>query len=240
MLASLTFDDGSENYFTKFRKILKEYQYQATFYLITGQIGLKNRLNWSQVEKLYREGNEIGSHTHTHMSLPSLSDKNLDFELRESKRRLARFKPTTLSYPFGDYNQQVINFAKKYYSAARTCGDLEGYEKDLGFNSRGLNPFCLKTVNLMPPKNFSNPSKDDSWLIFVVHDPPKMSLDYAFWSLKKRKLGIRDGLNFFQNLLHHRAREENTVDRLIKVCRFLKKHSLKVVTISEGMKIFNS
>lgn len=239
MFASLTFDDGSQNYFTHFRPMLRKYNLKASFYIITDQIGLANRMDWKQIETLHREGHEIGSHTHTHQRLNQLSNKELDFELRESKRRLARFKPATLSYPFGDYNQRVINSARKYYSAARACGDLKGYENDLGFNFRGLNHFALKTVKLMLPKDFNDPFKNDSWLIFVVHDPPKMSLDYLFWSLKKRKPSWQEGLYFFQNILCHQKRQEKTTDKLAKICRFIKKHSIKVVTIEEGIRIFN-
>lgn len=238
MFVSLTFDDGSQNYFTRFRPILKKYGFKASFHIITDQVGLANRMTWEQIKILHQEGHEIGSHTHTHRSLVKLSDEELDFELKESARKLAQFNVSTLSYPFGDYDQRVISFTKKYYSAARACGDLEGYEKDLGFNTKGVNPFALKTSKFSVPKGVDKLSGNNYWLIFVVHDPPKMSLDYAFWSFKKRSLGFRDVINFFHNLHQQANREENTVEKLLKICQFFKKRSIKIVTVAEAVKIF--
>ena len=238
IFVSLTFDDGSQNYFTRFRPILEKFGFKATFYIITSQMGLANRMNWKQINTLYQQGHEIGSHTHTHHSLIELSDKQLDFELSESKKKLARFDVSTFSYPFGDYDKRVINFTKKYYTAARTCGDLEGHEKDLGLNIEGLNLFALKTTTF-PLLQKAKKSEDKSWVILVVHDPPKMSLDYAFWSLKKRSLGFQDFLNFFNNLFRQAYREENTTKNLLKICRFLKNPSIKIVTVAEGARIFD-
>jgi len=238
VFASLTFDDGCQNYFTRFRPILNKYGFKASFYIITKQVGLVNRMTWKQIKILHQEGHEIGSHTHTHQRLIHLSDKELDFELRESKKKLTEFKATTLSYPFGDYDSRVVSFAKKYYSVARACGDLEGHEKDLGLNSRRLNPFALKTVKFSVPTDVKTFFKNNCWLIFVIHDPPKMSLDYLFWSLKNRKLTFQDFIYFFYNLGHHSNREESTTKKLAAICHFLKKNAVEVVTLREAIRIF--
>lgn len=119
MLVSLTFDDGIRVQYTNYFPILKEYGIKATFYVVTQWIGQPGRFNWNDLEELYDYGNEIGSHTHTHPHLTKLSKNNLDFELGRSLAALRRFRCTTLAYPFGEYDQEVINCATKYYSAAR-------------------------------------------------------------------------------------------------------------------------
>jgi peptidoglycan/xylan/chitin deacetylase (PgdA/CDA1 family) len=119
MLVSLTFDDAIRVQYTSYFPILKEYGTKATFYVVPQWIGQPGRLNWNDLEELHDYGNEIGSHTLTHPHLTELSEKDLDFELSGSLAALRRFRCTTLAYPFGEYNQDVINCATKYYSAAR-------------------------------------------------------------------------------------------------------------------------
>jgi hypothetical protein len=119
MLVSLTFDDGNRVQCTNYFPVLKEYGIKATFYVVTQWIGQHGRLNWNDLEELRNYGNEIGSHTLTHPHLTELSEKDLDLELAGSLAVLRRFRCATLAYPFGEYNEKVINCAKKYYSAAR-------------------------------------------------------------------------------------------------------------------------
>jgi len=66
-------------------------------------------LDWSMLEKLVAAGWEVGSHTMSHLRLPSLSDEALAQELLDSRRALeARFGGCDmLAYPFGDWDGRV-------------------------------------------------------------------------------------------------------------------------------------
>jgi len=67
-------------------------------------------MDWDSLAALVEQGIEIGSHTNTHPHLTSLSDRELDAELRASRERLedvlgisCRF----LAYPYGDHDGRV-------------------------------------------------------------------------------------------------------------------------------------
>jgi peptidoglycan/xylan/chitin deacetylase (PgdA/CDA1 family) len=81
-------------------------------------------LSWDQLGDLADAGWEVGSHTHTHPHLTALDDDALGSELVESRAaveaRLGRPCPT-LAYPYGDYDERVVEAAGAAgYSAAGT------------------------------------------------------------------------------------------------------------------------
>jgi peptidoglycan/xylan/chitin deacetylase (PgdA/CDA1 family) len=191
MLVSLTFDDGNRVQYTSYFPILKEYGTKATFYVVTQWIGQLGRFNWNDLEELYDHGNEIGSHTLTHPHLTELSEKDLEFELAGSLAVLRRFKCTTLAYPFGEYDQEVIKCAKKYYSAARgyfvtgfDCNPASGGDQPYvlkGLPTEDRFPFrqpACSLLNLSLPdfkktvtSFFSNEEEQhhNKWIILVFH-----------------------------------------------------------------------
>src|SRR3989344_3024981 len=60
---AINFDDGRSDGYTTIFPILKKYGIHATFYVITDFLGKQEYMSWEQVDRLYREGHEIGSHT---------------------------------------------------------------------------------------------------------------------------------------------------------------------------------
>lgn len=65
---------------------------------------------------------EIGCHTHNHPQLHLCSKQRLNEEIEISSgilERLTQHRPEIFSYPFGDYNQEVINavVAKRFKAA---------------------------------------------------------------------------------------------------------------------------
>jgi peptidoglycan/xylan/chitin deacetylase (PgdA/CDA1 family) len=68
-------------------------------------------MSWEQLRALVDAGWEVGSHSDTHRKLTALSDRELDTELVESKRRCeegAQQRCETLAYPFGAYDERVM------------------------------------------------------------------------------------------------------------------------------------
>lgn len=84
----------------------------------------------------------FGSHTLTHPDLTKLSQKEMKKELELSKNELERKfgrKINHLAYPFGYYNDAVIEASRKAgYSAAVTT--------EYGYNKTGSDPLRLKRV----------------------------------------------------------------------------------------------
>ena len=133
-LVSLTFDDGREEQYSGFYPILDEYDLKATFYVVTQRINWKGVMGWDELKTLYKDGNEIGSHTHTHPHLTTLSNGELDFEFKRSHDMLRPFNCSTLAYPYGEYDERVVERARKYFIAARGYYNPNMRSKGLGLN----------------------------------------------------------------------------------------------------------
>lgn len=103
-------------------------------------------MTWDDLRELKKEGFIIGSHSKTHPLLDSIEDRrNLIIELNESaekiKKELNEF-PITISYPNGNYNDIVIEDARK-------CGYKLGLTvKQKFFNSNKDSLFEIPRVEL--------------------------------------------------------------------------------------------
>ncbi len=133
-IVSLTFDDGREEQYSEFYPILDEYDLKATFYVVTERIGWKGVMGWDELKTLYKDGNEIGSHTHTHPHLTTLSNGELDFEFKKSHGMLRPFNCSTLAYPYGECDERVVEHARKHFIAATGYHNPNIRNKGLGLN----------------------------------------------------------------------------------------------------------
>ena len=128
-----TFDDGYKNLLSVAMPILAKYGYTATVYVCTNLIGkdnkwnnkdatLRQHLDLDDIIKLKENGWEIASHGVTHRNLLKLSDKEVEYELSESKRVLSNIvgDVMTYAYPYGSYNRFIKFCVEKYYKYAFT------------------------------------------------------------------------------------------------------------------------
>lgn len=112
----VTFDDGYLDNFKNAFPILKQLDLPATIFMITENINREGWLAEEDLRILDDSGVSIGSHTVNHAFLPSLSAKEVFFELTESKKRLEKIlgRPVTLfSYPAGGVTQEIRELVKK-------------------------------------------------------------------------------------------------------------------------------
>ena len=90
---ALTFDDGPDPQWTpRILDILKRYNVPATFFMV-GENGLTER---GLLERIVREGHEIGSHTYTHPNLAGASATDTDIELNANQRLFQAFTGRSL------------------------------------------------------------------------------------------------------------------------------------------------
>lgn len=83
---ALTFDDGPDPKWTpKILDILKQYGVHATFFMI-GEVAEDNV---GIMQRVYREGNEIGNHTFTHPDISDISNAQVDLQLNLTERLFA-------------------------------------------------------------------------------------------------------------------------------------------------------
>jgi peptidoglycan/xylan/chitin deacetylase (PgdA/CDA1 family) len=76
---------------------------------------------WDELRQLDPAIVTVGSHTMTHPILPSMSDGEIEAELRDSRRmieaKLAR-PAEFFSYPNGDVDERTLAAVRRYYRAA--------------------------------------------------------------------------------------------------------------------------
>ncbi|HDR7987374.1 TPA: polysaccharide deacetylase family protein [Bacillus cereus] len=125
----VTFDDGYENNMIAY-KILNElkdskFKPKATLFMIASLINQPNYLNQNQLKKLSQsEIFSVQSHTGSHINL---TDSIVDFQLEyeETNKKISKITGKNvyiLSYPFGAFNDESVNQAKKYYKYAVAMG----------------------------------------------------------------------------------------------------------------------
>lgn len=138
----ITFDDGYEDNYTNAYPILKNYNFNATIFMITKAIDQIGYLSKSQIQEM---GDLISfqSHTVDHVKLNRFSLKKINFECAESKNTLSQItgKPVyVISYPNGCFNDGVINIASKYYSY--------GVTTLVGFNTSSTEKFEIRRFGI--------------------------------------------------------------------------------------------
>lgn len=105
----LTFDDGRASQWNAVQA-LNVRGMTGVFFILGGG----NALSDTQIRQLIAQGHEIESHTMSHPQLSRLSDAQLANELVRSKQSLeAQYGVPIryLAYPYGDYDQRVIDAA---------------------------------------------------------------------------------------------------------------------------------
>lgn len=118
--AIITFDDGYKDNYTEAYPILKKYGLKATIYINPDKIGKKNRLTKSDIKDMM-DIISFNSHTFTHCDLLKVNDEQMKREIVDSKKAVEDLtgKPSiSFCYPFGHYNDKVIDLVSKHYKYA--------------------------------------------------------------------------------------------------------------------------
>jgi peptidoglycan/xylan/chitin deacetylase (PgdA/CDA1 family) len=136
----ITFDDGHASHYRYALRVLEEFGCKATFFVLPGLVGtLPQYMDWSELRVLSDLGHEVQSHGWSHVAFTRCSPKDISREVWDSKReledRLGR-KVTSISLPFGRYNQQVLD-----------CCELAGYS-DVYTSQVGLRTTITRKMRL--------------------------------------------------------------------------------------------
>jgi len=113
---TMSYDDGRE-FDRRLVDIFNQYGLKGTFHLNSGSFGRKGYINPEEVGTLYR-GHEVSCHTVTHPFLEKLPQGEVIREISEDRATLERLSGGLvrgMSYPYGTYNQSVIDLL-------RVCG----------------------------------------------------------------------------------------------------------------------
>ncbi len=121
----LTFDDGYSDNFIFAWPVLKRCNFPATIFLTTGLMGgvkikktgeQMRMLDWLQIDKMFKSGLiDFQPHTISHPRLTEITPEEATGEILNSQKavdeQLAN-QPRFFAYPYGDYNQTIIDILK--------------------------------------------------------------------------------------------------------------------------------
>lgn len=138
----ITFDDGYKDLYQYAFPILKEFDFKATVFLITGYVDHPSYLSQKEISEM-SDVFSFESHTVSHPQLDQMTDAQVEKECRESKDQIEKIihKPVNaLSYPYGRYNKNVLAIAEKYYKYCVTT--------NYGNYKTGDNRYEIKRINV--------------------------------------------------------------------------------------------
>jgi peptidoglycan/xylan/chitin deacetylase (PgdA/CDA1 family) len=150
-LVSITFDDGYHDFYLNVYDYFRKNKLSATIFVTTDYVGTKwpfngnqsKMLTWEEIEEMSANGIEIGAHTVTHPNLQRTELKQAEHEILKSKEVIEKHikkRVRFFSYPFGKYNNDIINITKS-----------SGFEAALGGGGtiqKNADPFALSRIQV--------------------------------------------------------------------------------------------
>jgi peptidoglycan/xylan/chitin deacetylase (PgdA/CDA1 family) len=100
--------------------------------------------DWETIRAALARGMEVGVHSATHRSLPSLTDDELDYEITSSRAVIhgaTGIWPEVFAYPYGLWDQRVRE-------RVRAAGYRAALTLDAGLNRARSDPWSLRRVNV--------------------------------------------------------------------------------------------
>jgi len=147
-LVAITFDDAYKSIFTNAYPLLKEYNFPFTIYINSAPINSSSTyLTWEELNLMKKDLASFGSHSHHHNFLIRKDIKNWEdtvfSDLKKSNEIINQkmdIKVTTFAYPFGEYDNELKNIVKDFYSYA--LGQQSG-SIDYDFNKYEIPRFSM-------------------------------------------------------------------------------------------------
>ena len=154
-VACLTFDDGFRDVVTEAAPALKV---PGTIFVVTSRVGERgvtfegdqgvapsDLADWDELKRLRDQGWEIGSHSHSHRRKPSQDDLA---QSREVLHKQLQVEAASLAYPYGSFDEQVIESAKSvgFRCAVTTRSGIASADKPFH-----LNRVILSSYGVFPP-----------------------------------------------------------------------------------------
>ena len=116
---ALTFDDGYLDFYLYAFPLMIKYNVKSTLFVINKYIGTPGYCTIEQLQQMQESGLvRVEAHTVSHDRLATLSNGKVKEELQGSKTYLSEnldINSTVICYPYGSYNNVVIEEAKKLY-----------------------------------------------------------------------------------------------------------------------------
>lgn len=131
----ITFDDGYVQTYTNAYRILKKYNAKATLYIYTDAIDRHGYCSSSQLKEMSDTSVfRIYSHTKTHGDLSQMSTQEIIEEFSHSNDKIyniTKREVTSIAYPFGFCEGEVLGQAKRYYKTGFAVNKGEDSTHDI-------------------------------------------------------------------------------------------------------------
>ena len=114
-LAVLTFDDGYGDQYRYAVPLLRKYHANASFYIVTGNVGTPRHLTWPQIAAMRRSGFDIAAHGVSHDDLSLMDARAQEAQIRGSLASLrahAQDEADSYAYPSGRFNAQTLRIVR--------------------------------------------------------------------------------------------------------------------------------
>lgn len=207
-LVTFMCDDGQVTDYTRFyEQVFKPTGTPCSICLVTSRIGNDSKyLTWEQAKELKEAGWTVCSHTHNHDYCNRISLPELENTLKTSKKLL---KDHQLDYeyfviPYGESNNDVIKYARKYYKAIVHTGgrftdgstDTNGtskkdYVDNYYLYRRSTGEYGRTLDEMKADVDYAN--TNGLWLIFIAHSWE------AFYNTEEGLQQLRDLINYIKN-----------------------------------------
>jgi peptidoglycan/xylan/chitin deacetylase (PgdA/CDA1 family) len=148
----ITFDDGFRDFYTHAFPVLTRYGFSATVFLPTAFINESGSnfkggecLTWTQVRELKSAGVLFGSHTVNHPQLTTVKPRQLEVEVRESKRVIEDklgCPVESFAYPYA-FPETDRTFKRRLRSILEGAGYMNGVSTIIGTAGSGADRFFL-------------------------------------------------------------------------------------------------
>lgn len=132
---AISFDDGYVRHY-EYAKLLYKLDVPATFFIITGLNEYNGEKLLANKPELVRDivdmGHEVGSHTHTHPDLTKVGRETIEDEFLRSTEALRSWGidyELGIAYPYGSFNNDVLDLASKYFIYGRTMGSYNRWNE---------------------------------------------------------------------------------------------------------------
>ena len=244
----LNFDDGRESQFTQANPILDKYGFKATFYVVCNYLdgNKKGYMNWTDIEALHKDGQDIESHTMNHHNLSESSINSLEYEIGESKSCLKEhgIDATSFAYPFdqGWDNKTVVKVVSKYYDLARTASSPVTFLHCDGWIHKSHQNDC-STYTKEGKLNYANKYSIRGW----SHDLSRRQNSYDNAALYDRFIQVvnsqfeynKNGtINAIPIIIYHRAGDRDidyntNLDLFNKEMKYLHDGNITILTMAD-------
>lgn len=179
----LSYDDG-QIYDTRLVQLMNKYKLIGSFYLNSNLLGTEDCLKKEDVKALFK-GHEVAVHSANHPNLVLLSKTEVMCEIVEDKKELERLTGNLvrgMAYPFGNYNDTVIDAIKGLgIEYARTIDSR--YDFKIPEDVLKWNPTIHQFANAFSEPNNPKNDKKELALFYKIINNFLETKDLALFSI---------------------------------------------------------